>query len=50
MRTPLSSSCQLGLGVVLRHLGLSPYKQYKTNIKAQVSLVCLRFKSRSTNS
>ena len=25
MRTPSSSPCQLGLGVVLRHLSLSPY-------------------------
>ena len=25
MRTPSSSSCQLGLGVVLRCLSLSPY-------------------------
>ena len=26
MRTLSSSSCQLGLGVVLKHLSLSPYK------------------------
>ena len=28
MRTLLSSPCQLGLGVVLRHLSLSPYTMW----------------------
>jgi len=39
MRTPLSSSCQLELGVVLRHLGLSSYKRSVsyTNIEDLVS-------------
>jgi len=27
MKTPLSSPCQLRLGVVLRHLSLSPYNK-----------------------
>ena len=30
MRTPLSSSCQLRLGVVLRHLSLSSHKPHTT--------------------
>jgi len=39
MRTPLSSPCQLELGVVLRYLGLSSYKRSVlcTNIEDLVS-------------
>jgi len=31
MRTPSSSPCQLGLGVVLRYLSLSPYIEPKSS-------------------
>jgi len=48
IRTPLSSSCQLRLGVVLRHLSLSPY-MYTTYtyfvFTSIYKVLCISFKS-----